>query len=988
MKKRIISLILVVAMALLTLASCGFNYSNEKMGNYATFDAAVFKDKIAALKIDDGEFSQADATKRENMVMDAIWAAIAGKADTTDKLVGKVDDPETDEDEAEEAIGEHDLVYYCYYVTATVDGKEYMFLTKNMKTDAASKVQLGKLVFTEEEALDEKILEAIKGFTFTEDGAYAQVSSGTITADQYVYVSYVRTHEETNAEGVVTKIVETVTDERVQVGKGDDSEFTKLLEGKSIGSAEITGITEVTIGDVKYTYDDVYVKYAEKSGTEFTVKHTPYDKEDYPDGKKEDATYYKGSDSSAKQIDLAGVELTYHIFPAHYVKVADYTAETILNDVLGTGVSIDIISKVVFGNDYLKFLEEDHAEEGHDHAKELEDLYDTVMLKDKDGKDVDVNEFVKLLATAMSDYKTAKEAYDKALTAYETAYDDYKTAYEAFYGDGKDVAGAVKNYEDAKAAAKAAADALSAAAKAYNDAVAADNAVSDDALNAALELIKNDAVNKLDLERKENAVKDAEEKVTKAETAVADAEKALAESTETDKTALEAAVTSAKAELEAAKKALTDAQAAKDATVIKTAEKNAAVDADKIKVLEAAKTTAEEAKVAADKDETTKKSTWESKWKSLQTERKDFTSARKTLYGTPDYFIADFEDADYATKLKAYEDALAALEADKTNADLKAAFIAARKAISYNPDDPTTTDKVEEDKAPETDPTPADSSFKKDGGKDKDHTDKMDARDKLVKTFTDKLTEKSLDFKFQYEYFVQYKNLENSYILETKKAIAKIIYNEIFVPSVTVKEAPKSEVDRVYNELIDNFQFFFYENYDLEKWLADGYTMTLRDDKVARYYDMYGASFERFMTEYAVKAAFGENVENYTQAKNAVKARATAIVTERLVVYTVAEGIGVKFTDASFKEYAKSEKGIEDIFQYDDSVVEDYRVAYQLEKILDTVIGITETLATEGAGAKGYKPTNITLNKDYFKDGVVPCKEETKEETENESTGA
>ena len=91
----------LAVMALLTLASCGFNYSGESMSKYAEFNNSVFKDKIASLTIEDGEFSQADATKRENMVMDAIWAAIAGKADTTDKLVGKVDDPETDEDEAE-----------------------------------------------------------------------------------------------------------------------------------------------------------------------------------------------------------------------------------------------------------------------------------------------------------------------------------------------------------------------------------------------------------------------------------------------------------------------------------------------------------------------------------------------------------------------------------------------------------------------------------------------------------------------------------------------------------------------------------------------------------------------------------------------------------------------------------------------------------------------------------------------------------------------
>ena len=246
------------------------------------------------------------------------------------------------------------------------------------------------------------------------------------------------------------------------------------------------------------------------------------------------------------------------------------------------------------------------------------------------------------------------------------------------------------------------------------------------------------------------------------------------------------------------------------------------------------------------------------------------------------------------------------------------------------------------------------------------------------------MAELKLDFKFQYEYYVQYKALEESYILEVKQAIAKIIYNEIFVPSVTVKELPEAEVDKVYEELIDNFQFFFYENYDLEKWLDNGYSLSARDEELERYYDTYNASFEQFMYKYAVKTAFGEDVKDYNEAKNAVRARAADIVKERVIIYTVAEGLGIKFTDESFKAYAKDEKGIEDIFQYDDSVVENYRLAYQVEKILDTVIGVTETLATEGVGAKKYIPTTITLNKEYFtaNDGAVPFKaEETKDET-------
>ena len=586
-----------------------------------------------------------------------------------------------------------------------------MFFTKYMK-ESSAKVQLGQKVFGEDDKLNEKIINAIKDFKFSESDAYVYETTGTIAEDQWVYVSYVRTYEKANEEGAMIKYTETVADHRMQVGKGTDADFTKLLAGKSIGTSEITGITEVTIGDVKYTYDDIYVKYAEKSGTEFTFKHTLYEKDDYKDGKKEDATYYAGSDSTKKQIDLAGVELTYHIFPAHYVKVADYTAETIINDVFGTNITLANIAKIVFGERYLALIDEDHTHDdnGDSHEKELEDLYDSVMLKDKDGNDVDVNEFVKLLTTAMSEYKTAKEEYDKAFDTYDSALKALKTAYEKYNGDGADKKGSKAEYEAAVEATKTATAAFEAAKKAYDDAVAAGNVVSADALDTALNTIKNDATNKGDLEKKEAAVSDAEAKVTAATTKVAEAQAALDAAEEADKESYQAALDSANKELTAATKALDDAKAALAATVIKTAEANA-VD-NQIKVLEAAMTTAEAVKNAAEKDESSKKTTSETDASSITTKRKDYVAARKTLYGTYDYFNNEVEDADYATKIKAYEDALKAYDADKNDTN-KAAVIAAYKALITDTTDPAYNDEG--------------AALKTTTGKDQTHTEKKDA---------------------------------------------------------------------------------------------------------------------------------------------------------------------------------------------------------------------------------------------------------------------
>ena len=42
MKKRIISLILVVAMAFLALTGCAYNYAKDDMSKYATFKSQEF----------------------------------------------------------------------------------------------------------------------------------------------------------------------------------------------------------------------------------------------------------------------------------------------------------------------------------------------------------------------------------------------------------------------------------------------------------------------------------------------------------------------------------------------------------------------------------------------------------------------------------------------------------------------------------------------------------------------------------------------------------------------------------------------------------------------------------------------------------------------------------------------------------------------------------------------------------------------------------
>ena len=82
MKKRIISLILVVATVFLTLTGCAYNYAKDDMSKYATLDYQKFYDALQALVITDGDFGT-DKEGRDVKVQDAIAQAILKVTDTT-----------------------------------------------------------------------------------------------------------------------------------------------------------------------------------------------------------------------------------------------------------------------------------------------------------------------------------------------------------------------------------------------------------------------------------------------------------------------------------------------------------------------------------------------------------------------------------------------------------------------------------------------------------------------------------------------------------------------------------------------------------------------------------------------------------------------------------------------------------------------------------------------------------------------------------------
>ena len=198
MKKRIISLFLVIAMLVLTLTGCAYNFSKKDMSKYTeSLDAdsllAYFVAQLSEFDIKvENEFVN-DGT-RADRVMDKILANLAAKADTSvTKTEGKP--------------GANDLIYYSYYITYTEkaeDGTEttYLLSPAKMKVLAVSsmnKVQLGlKHPAT---TLEESILGKLSGIVFGEgEGEYKAyknlTGSGTEVKDgTVVYISYEREYE-------------------------------------------------------------------------------------------------------------------------------------------------------------------------------------------------------------------------------------------------------------------------------------------------------------------------------------------------------------------------------------------------------------------------------------------------------------------------------------------------------------------------------------------------------------------------------------------------------------------------------------------------------------------------------------------------------------------------------------------------------------------------------------------------------------------------
>ena len=259
MKKRIISLILVVAMAFLTLTGCAYSYAKDDMSKYATLNPQAFYDALQLLYVDDGDFGT-DAEARKVKVQDAIAQAILGATDTDDaKYEGK--------------LSIYDAVYYCYYAVSGTGSMQNVLNTANMEQKDLSKLNLIQLGLSSLEGLDKVISDELLKVEDIKDYIYSTSYVGVVEATDVVSVSFVKTWKDGETEKSETRdhFYYSVA---VDGNNNTTKEFSKFLVGKKVGEdlGDVT-VTE-TVGEEtkEYTYKNVKVESIVKDNTPTKVK--------------------------------------------------------------------------------------------------------------------------------------------------------------------------------------------------------------------------------------------------------------------------------------------------------------------------------------------------------------------------------------------------------------------------------------------------------------------------------------------------------------------------------------------------------------------------------------------------------------------------------------------------------------------------------------------------------------------------------------------
>ncbi len=998
MKKRIISLFLVIVMVVLTLTGCAYNFSKKDMSKY-TEDLdyiKLLKEALADFDIKVTDEFVNDENIRTMKVMDAILAKLAAKADTTAT-------------KTEGTPGANDLVFYSYYITYTEtddNGNEttYLLSTAKMKVLAVSsmsKVQLGLLAPSSD--LDEAIIGKLNGIVFGEGGytayknltgAGTEVKHGTV-----VYLSYEREYEVTTDEQEIAKKTDVFVSHRVVLDENNPfhaeliAKHTKSDTNKSpisVGSTVTGGITINPItekvpvmvekldengevvkdengnpvmvekldekGEIVYetkvvdareetvgSYTSLKIDFVEGSEEYTHVTDTTYDV-----STKLDKSYYDGTNTSVeKQLDVKDKALTYHIFPAFYVAVDEYNADNVLNKVLGENITEATLLNLLFGKDYEDALKIEDETERNAKLDELKATYTFVNGE----KELTIAELATELAAAQKAFttadkalKTAKETYEKAKTAFEKEKGLFPGYEEALAKKLKDVEDKFELYKNATADLATAQQSLNDAKEAFKAYEAVDGPYTE--AEAALTAAKN--------------------ALTEAEKALTEAEKALAEAAEEDKEAAQAAVTKAQEAVTEAQAAVTEAQAELD-------DKKAAIE--DFAAYEAAK------KTLKDAEETHK-----AKGEIVGTAKTDLTNVVKayndafTTYKTSYAKVVGTLNTADITEETAEDAKKITVSISLDTADDGAISV---KYTTYELKEATGIGSLENEMNVAELTYRGNKSEAGKGGAVASQLKALDAREDLVECIYSALgateTGPNMEegkklFCEKYEYNVVYRTeLEAAYHAAIELEVNKKVYQAI-MDTVKVTSLPKRAVKNTYNEMLDTYKLYFSNNLK--------YDGTAGDENNS-FYKQYNGSFQKYLTEHIMPNKFEMSGLSYKEALGHLETVAEKHVEDLVKIYLIADLLDVTVSDKEFEEYQESDEyQIQLLYAYYGIIEfseEAARHAYQFDQIMNKLTKHEVVLDEDG------KSSTIVYENEYV-GKYNPLTEEEWDEKHSEKT--
>ncbi len=362
MKKKIIASLLVVVMLVLALVGCGaYDFTEENLDQYVTFNYDEFKAALGKIEIEDADFTGDPETRKEK-IAEAIFSSIA----TTVK--NEVKNYESDKLTTGTA-GARDLVYFCYYAT---DAEGNVYYYSNMKesaitasaTSAKHVIDLGNIPADDKDAFLAKVGEALKDFNFGENGEGAYDMSTAVDLDDLkvkagntVIVSYNVTWNtykaEKDADGnpIIDKTYkQTAAFEKLVIDAESENALAKYIAGllasdkntvkvganvKYYDEAAKSEVSshKITASGTEYTYSNLKIEFLEnKAGTpvDFTYKQYTSKTEVAPDNQYDSGT----------KVDLKDKELTYHIYPVYRLSVpTELTAFNIIRYAIGSSIA-------------------------------------------------------------------------------------------------------------------------------------------------------------------------------------------------------------------------------------------------------------------------------------------------------------------------------------------------------------------------------------------------------------------------------------------------------------------------------------------------------------------------------------------------------------------------------------------------------------------------------------------------------------------------